>query len=275
MKPHVFPPRRILLPTDLGGASSRALAFGRVLRDQFGAAVHVLHAQYFEMPPYFSSGQLDVLKRELERSRRLASEYLRKETDSLVGPGAEVIILEKPAVEAILETAAELDTDVIVMGTHGRRGAERMWLGSVAEQVMRTSNRPVMAVRESARPAPFRHLLCPVSFSDAGRVAFEYAVQIARTSRARLSVLHAVEPGAPPMDCPLVDEESRRLCEIEESVAHGSAARTILEAAQAHRPDLVVLGADRKPSLFGALFSSTTQRVMQASPAPVLVVPRV
>ncbi len=274
MKPHTFPPSKILIPIDFGGASAAALAFGRLFREQFGSHIHVLHAQYFETPPYFSSSQLDLLQRELERSRRQAVDYLRRETESVLGPGGEVIVLEKPAVEAILTTAQTQDIDLILMGTRGRHGAGRLLLGSVAERVLRGSRSPVMAVHESRQPSPLRHLLCPVNFSKASRGALEYAAQIAIASGGRLSVLHAVEPGAPPIECPLIGEDTRSTCEIEETVLRGDGAITILNAVETIKPDMIVMGADHEASLLGELFSSTTQKVMQSTPVPILVVPR-
>jgi nucleotide-binding universal stress UspA family protein len=275
MNAHRFPPRTILVPTDMSGASASALTYARLLQDQFGAKTHVLHSQYFEMPPYFSSGQLDLLTRELARSRRAAAEYLRREIQPELGPNADVIIREKSPVAAILESAQELDIDLIVMGTHGRRGAERLWLGSTAERVLRESRHPVLAVHENSRAQPFQHLLCPINRSDAGRAAVEYAARIAEASHARLSVMHAAEPGEPPMECPLVAESIRAVCQVEETVLHGDAARTILETVSSIAPDLVVMGTDRKPSIFGELFSSTTQKVMQAAPVPIIVVPKI
>jgi len=275
MSAWIFPPRSILLPTDMSGASAAAFAYARLLKDQFGSVAHVLHAQYFEMPPYFSSGQLDLLRRELERSRRLAADYLRREAETALGEGVQVMIREKPPADAILEGGRELDVDLILMGTHGRKGAERIWLGSVAERVLRSADRPVLAVQASWSPAPIRHVLCPVIPSDAGRTALAYAARVAQIAGARLTVLHAAEPGAPPIDCPLVDEATRRNCEVEERVLQGDAARTILEAARSLKPDLVVMGAERKRSRFGEFFSSTTQKVIQSAPPPIIIVPRV
>ncbi len=274
MKAHRFPPRTILLPTDMSAASSAALTYARLLQDTFNAKTHVLHSQYFEMPPYFSSSQLDLLMRELESARKAATEYLRREIEPALGPDVHVIIREKPPVAAILESAHDLDVDLIVMGTHGRRGAERLWLGSVAERVLRESRHPVLAVRENRQAQPFQHLLCPINPGEAASAAVEYAARIALSSHARLSVLHAAEQGEPPMECPLVDEKVRGLCQVEETVLSGDAAQIILETVDSLKPDLIVMGTDRKPSIFGEFFSSTTQKVMQAAPVPILVVPK-
>ena len=61
----LFPPRNILVPTDLGPVSKSALKYARFFHDRFGSRVYVLHAEHLKLPPYFSSGQLGDLKREL------------------------------------------------------------------------------------------------------------------------------------------------------------------------------------------------------------------
>jgi len=274
MTSHAFPPARILVPTDLSAASLPALHFARVLHRQFGGEVHVLHAQHFEMPPYFSSGQIESLRREIRNSAKAAREHLRKESTAALGFEAEVAIVEKPPVEGILEAAANLDAGLIVMGTHGRRGADRFWLGSVAERVLHESTIPILAVRQGITAAPLSHVLCPVSFTDLSRQSLEYAVAMAEAGKLRLTVLHALEEGDRPLDCALVPPEVRERCRIEELTYPGNAAKAILSAANESKPDLIVMGAERKSSVFGELFSSTTERVMQWAEAPLLVVPR-
>jgi len=269
-----FPPRSILVPTDLSATSLPALHFARVLHQQFGGKVHVLHARHFEMPPYFSSGQIQDLTREIRKSAKAAAEYLRKESIAVLGFEAEVAIAEKPPVDAILEAAATLSADLIVMGTHGRRGADRFWLGSVAERILHESTTPILAVRQGMVAAPFTHILCPVSFTDLSKQALDYAVAMTEAGRLRLTVLHALEEGDGTLDCALVPAEVRERCRIEELTYPGDAAKAILSAATEFKPDLIVMGAQRKSSLFGELLSSTTERVMQWGEAPLLVVPK-
>jgi nucleotide-binding universal stress UspA family protein len=269
-----FPPKKILVPTDLSATSLPALHFARVLHRQFGGEVHVLHARHFELPPYFSSGQIQGLTREVRKSAKAATEYLRRESTAVLGFEAALAIVEKPPVEAILETAGTLGAGLIVMGTHGRRGADRFWLGSVAERILHESTTPILAVRQGMTAAPFGHILCPLSFTDLGRQALEYAIAMTDAGRLRLTVLHALEEGDRPLNCALVPAEVRERCNIEELTYHGDAAKVILSAAKEYQPDLIVMGAERKLSVFGELFSSTTERVMQWADAPLLVVPR-
>ncbi len=274
MTTHIFPPRTILVPTDLTETSIPAFQFARVLHKQFGGAVRVLHAQHLDLPPYFSSAQVQTLKHELKKSAKSAADYLRKESIAALGFEAEVVLPARPPVEAILEAVGSSEIDLIVMGTHGRHGADRFWLGSVAERILRKSPKPVLSVRQGMLAASFGHILCPVSVSGAGQEALEYAAAIADAGKLRLTALHAEEEGDKPLDCSLVPEEVRARCRVEEITYHGDAAGAILTAAREINPDVIVMGAERKPSVFGDLFSSTTERIMQWGEAPLLIVPR-
>jgi nucleotide-binding universal stress UspA family protein len=269
-----IPPKKILVPTDLGATSLPAFHFARVLHGQFGGEVHVLHAQHFVLPPYFSSGQIESLTHEIRKSKRAAAEYLRNESAAALGFDAEVAVVEKPPVEAILEAAETPGADLIIMGTHGRHGADRFWLGSVAEKILHESTKPILAVRQGMVAAPFSHVLCPVSFTDMGRQALEYAIAMADAGRLRLTVLHALAEGDKPLECTLVPAEVRERCSVEELTYPGDAVKAILSAANALKPQLIVMGAERKSSIFGELFSSTTERVMQWAEVPLLVVPK-
>jgi nucleotide-binding universal stress UspA family protein len=268
-----FPPHKAIVPVDAGGASLKALEWARLLKEKYGTATVVMHAQDFELPPYFGSGQLELLKRELKDSARAAARYFSKQAADALGFEPEVIIVEGPAAEAILDTAAHFHADLVVMGTHGRTGAERVWLGSVAERVLRGSPMPVLAVREPARTAVLSRILCPVTAGDVSRRALEYGVSIAAAAHAHLRVIHVVEKVAGPPPCSFVDDELKTKCETEEVQLQGNAAATILADVHEHRPDLIVMGAERRSSTLGGLFSNTTETVMQRAEAPLLVVP--
>lgn len=274
MTPHLYPPTRILVPTDLGATSQFALAFARYFHERYGAGVHVLHAQHFDLPPYFSSSQVEALKRALKRSGKAAAEYVRQASEALLGFSPEVAIVENDPVEAILHASIRGDLDFIIMGTHGRRGAQRVWLGSVAERVLRRSTIPVLAVRQPPSATPFQHILCPVNLTEVSEEALAYAADISKAAASQLTVLHAVETGEAPLNCPLVGEQIKRQCKVEEVTRHGNAANTIIEASSHLKPDLIVMGAERKSALMGELFSSTTASVMQWADAPLLLVPK-
>jgi len=274
MTDHRFPPQNVLVATDMSETSAAALDVARRLREQFGSSITLLHAHYFDLPFYFSSGQLTVLKREIQSLKNAALHHLREQTEKTLGGAADVRVVERPPVEAILEISESLPADLVIMGTHGRTGAGRVWLGSVAEAVLRRSRRPVLAVRAGVRIEQVRSILCPVAMNESGRVALEYAVQMAEATQAPLLILHAVEAGSQRPAAPVADDAMRSRCSLEESVVEGDAAAAILEEARSREPEVIVIGAERKPAPFGHIFSSTTQKVMQAAPVPILVVPK-
>ncbi len=269
-----FPPGKILVPSDMSAASKAALQYARYFHKSFGSAVLILHSHDLDLPPYFSSGQLAGLKRELKKLSKAAEELVRKDSESVLGFHPDIKVTENTPVDAILEASRGQEIELIVMGMHGHRGAERIFLGSVTERVLRRSNLPVLAVHQPPSEIPIRHILCPMTASEAAKQALEYAAAIAKTINARLTVLHAVEPGAEPLDCPLVEEPIKKSCRVEEVRFHGNAAKTIMEASNDLKPDLIIMGAEYKPGVLGEFFSSTTSSVMQMSVGPLMIVPK-
>ncbi len=271
---YLFPPRSILTPTDLGAASKSALKYARFFHERFGSRVSVLHAEHLEFPPYFSSGQIGELKREMKKLTRAAIDYVRKESESTLGFAPDVKVVEGMPVDVILEQSQDNQFDLAIMGVHRHSSAELFWMGSVTERVLRNSTIPVLAVRKDPPEIPIQQILCPMSSSETGKQALEYAARITKEMDARLIVLHVVEQGEEPLNCPLVDEWIQKTCRVEEIRFHGNAARTIAEASNDLKPDLIVMGAERKKSKLGEMFSSTTTGVMQIAVGPLLVVPR-
>ncbi len=140
-----YPPARILAPVDFGAASARALQVADTLARAHGSVLSVLHADIIEAPVYFTHEQA----RAIERERQAAGSSIERELTRFVrrvtlGPAAMAFVEEAPAT-AIAEAAGH--ADLIVMGTHGRRGPSRWWLGSVAERTVRESRVPVLVVR--------------------------------------------------------------------------------------------------------------------------------
>jgi nucleotide-binding universal stress UspA family protein len=271
---HSFPPRTILVPTDLGPASQSALQYAQFFHERFGTAISVLHAEHIELPPYFSSAQLGDLKHEIRRLSRNVSDVVRKESEAILGFRPDVKVVERAPVEAILEQSKDNRCDLIIMGMNGHSKMERLWMGSVTERVIRLGSTPVLAVRSDSAKTSIQRILCPMNPSETGKQALEYAAMISKEMNAELTVLHVVEKGEEPLTCPLVDEQIKKTCRVKEISSHGSAAKTIAEVANDLKPDLLIIGAEHKTSKLGELFSSTTTSVMQFAIGPLLVVPR-
>jgi uncharacterized protein (DUF302 family)/nucleotide-binding universal stress UspA family protein len=152
-----WPPKHILVAVDFGEASGRACAVAATIARATGARVSALHAEQFEAPPYFTHEQLDTMEAELKEARSRAADHVREfaATHGLVTP--EVTIVEQPAAEAILRAAD--DADLVLLGSHGRRGPSRWWMGSVSERVARDAKVPVLVVRADDPPATAADLL--------------------------------------------------------------------------------------------------------------------
>lgn len=141
----VYPPRRILAAVDFGDPSAAALHVAGGLAREFGATLTAVHAETFEAPPYFTPDQVRTIEQQRNQARREAGRYLERHASEEAGVPVTPVIVEGPASPGILATA--LDHDLIVMGTHGRRGPARWWAGSVADRIVREAGSPVLVVR--------------------------------------------------------------------------------------------------------------------------------
>jgi nucleotide-binding universal stress UspA family protein len=138
---------RILVPTDFSDASDVALAYGRRLADQFGAALHLIHVAE---NPFLRATSAD--RRTIEDAPARWLQDRLTDADRQRGATAIVKQSDEPAKE-ILQHAKSADIDLIIVGTHGRTGLPRMVLGSVAEAVVRGAPCPVLTVHADGSAA--------------------------------------------------------------------------------------------------------------------------
>jgi nucleotide-binding universal stress UspA family protein len=146
-----YPPRSILVAVDFGEASARALRVAQAMAARHGSAITAIHAETIEVPPYFTHDQLRDVARHRAETRRAAQHYLERFVHESA-PVAATLLVDGPAVPAVL--AAATRHDLVVLGTHGRRGPSLWWVGSVAERVVRDSQVPTLVVRAEAAPSP-------------------------------------------------------------------------------------------------------------------------
>ncbi len=267
-----FAPKKILVPTDLSEASNAALVHARMFREKFGAEVTVLHAERIEAPPYFTSSQLDELVKMRQTKWKEAADYVSRNVAPVLGAIPETVVVGGAPTDVILKTIEEKKPDLVIMGTHGRSGAQRFWMGSVTERVIRRGRCPVLAVRANSGPQ-FERILGAISAEDTEGVVLSTAASLAADFDAHLSVVHATGEGELPDSCPGVSEKIKERCKIEESVVRGDAAENILRVAQEVRADLIVMGGRSWVKLFGEFFSTTTEKVMRAAETSLLVLP--
>jgi nucleotide-binding universal stress UspA family protein len=297
--------RRILCPLDFSRFSRHALEQAVELAREFGADVHALHV--FAVAPVLEDVPAGVLATlepvRLPASQRTAlTAELREFTHDVEAAGVvvQVALAEGDPVATIVRRATDWPADLIVMGTHGRSGFERLLLGSVAEKVLRKAPCPVLTVpRRVISPThglTFGRILCAVDFSPASLRALEYAASLSAREGPGVSVLNVVELFAEGggmrdelvLDTPdfraalkrtararleaAIPDAVRARCPITETVTMGKAYAEILRVAAEEHSELIVLGVQGRTATDLLLFGSTTQHVVRQAACPVLTI---
>ena len=271
--------QRILAPTDLSDFAGNALGWADMLRRRLGAQLTLVYANEPYIPFDVMEGPAAyLLQHEPEFRDRLTKE-LRDHVERHLpdaGDATETIIVDKPPAQAILETADSIDADLIVMGTHGRTGWRRAFLGSVAEKVVHHTDRPVLCIPPASTPS-IGKILCPVNFTPIARVALEQAAALAETFDAELLVVHVTDAIDHASDvagefAAWIEPHVRNRCRYSHLLASGNAAEETIRLAHDAHADLIVLGAQHKRFADASVLGTTTERVIRFAKSPVWVV---
>jgi nucleotide-binding universal stress UspA family protein len=291
----------ILCPIDFSGISRHAFDHAAAIAERDHARLTLLHVAVnrpaMDLPP--------LVLDDAERARVVAG---LERMAAVVAKDVPVAVRVEEASsvhEEILAQIAALHADLLVLGTHGRSGFHRLFLGSVTEKVIRQAMCPMLVVPPRApdiapdAPVRFRRILCPVDFSQASLEALTRALDIAREARAQLTMLHVIE--IPPelrqhyqltadFDIERVHAAAaaaslRRLRElvpasgemvppVETIVREGAAPRQIVNVAVEQSSDLIVMGTYGHSIVDRMVFGSTSHQVIRAATCPVLVAGR-
>ena len=283
---------RVLAAVDFSDWTDPVLKTAAELAHRYDASLTVVYAEMFLPPPYFTERGIERIADFLETQRQAAQEHLQEVVEQTLGKeGIEVEtrLVEASPTEGILRAAEPLGADMIVMGTHGRSGLNRLLLGSVAEKVMRQARVPVLTVRGvgeegSHCEVPFRKILCPVNYTPVAQEALHWAADLARRSGAELVLMTSLEEEEAGSEeviheheqrlCAGVPEGVQAHCSIRPAVRRGNAAEQILGMAVEEECDLIVIGAQHRPLLEATIIGTTSVRVMRHAPCPVLTVSR-
>jgi nucleotide-binding universal stress UspA family protein len=287
--------RRILCPIDFSEFSVRAYRYALSLAQHYRAKLFV--QQIVEVYRYPSAGFAasaalydEFCEQLLYNAEAKLQEFVKIHADNDIQP--ERVVEQGTASDSILAFAEAQKTDLIVMGTHGRRGFDRLMLGSVTERVMRKASCPVLAVRKP--PHAFispvqqqdlvhlsRILFC-TDFSESSQRALDYAISLTTEYKSELTLLHVLEdiPVSAKKEEAIATEqldqliplEGRQTGRIKTLVRIGKPYQQIIQLALEAQSDIVVMAVRGRSTLDLAVFGSTTQRVLQLGPCPVLVI---
>jgi len=290
-----YNPSTVLCAVDFSEESRLALKYAGIGAKLYGAKLIVLHAQRFELPAYFTPDQIETLRKQLDSARAGAEDFLRQYSRSALGPLVDSLpttykVVDQHPVDAILETTSSEGANLVVLGTHGRGGATRLWLGSVAENIATHSEVPVFVVRQKQHefidvanpesPLRLRTIIAPVDFSETSRAVLRVSVSIAERFEAKVVPVCVVRGDAADnlrnSEAVLhewLGQVHASRCIVESVTRVGHAAEQILSLINETKADLAVLGAENSRSTGRPLLGRTTKLVLRQAPVPVLVVP--
>ena len=271
--------QRILVPTDLSDFAGDALRWAGMLQRRLGAHLTLLYANEPWVPFDLLEGPAAwIMQNEPEFRDRLAKELRDHVERHLpdVGDAAETLIVDEAPAQAILDTAKSIDADLILMGTHGRTGWRRVFLGSIAEKVVHHTGRPVLCIPPACPPA-IGKILCPVNFTPIARMALEQAATLAETFDAELLIVHVTDAIDHASDvagefAAWIEPHVRNRCRYSHVLASGNAAEETIRLAHEAHADLIVLGAQHKRFVDATVLGTTTERVIRFARKPVWVV---
>ncbi len=286
--------RKILCPIDFSPGSQQALRAAVRLAMDGDTELVLAHAWY--LPPLAFAGEtpfpaqiVDTMVADEEAALAAA---LRDAKD-LGAPRVSPLFLTGRPWERICETVeADPAFDLIVLGTEGRTGLRRVLLGSVAEKVVRHAACSVLAVRGKNGTSAFKHILCPIDFSQGSRAAMEQAARLADPDGLGITLLHVLDlpvrfSGEPKVAgfTEDLDRQGARLlgewaAELRTRVSVPVVTRTrigspgtqtlsVLEAEPTF--DLVVVGSHGRTGLGRVLLGSVAERIVRHAPCPVFV----
>lgn len=276
--------RCLVVPTDFSAFAQEALRYADAIRRQAGAEIHLLHVA---SPTEPASPPGEDATREAIRQAAEAAGVAQGTLTSAIRTSYAIA-------PTILTYADEIGADTVVVGTHGRRGFRRFMMGSVAEELVRTSPVDVLVVPRGGAPVsglPGRRVLAAADLHEGTDPLLAHARDLAGALDSdRLDLLHVLEPLPYPirwLDETLMnlvpDVRNRAAEELRQHatslavdpggvyVEVGVPAPTIARTAEALDSDLIVVAPHARGRMERALLGSVAGDVARVAERPVLV----
>jgi nucleotide-binding universal stress UspA family protein len=289
----------ILCPVDFSEFSSTAYRYALSVAEHYQAKLvvqHIVELWRYPSAGFAASASLydEFCQSLCESGKEHLQEFVKNYGRG--GTQLELVVHQGMAPDSILSFAQANKADVIVMGTHGRRGYDRLMLGSVTDRVMRSASCPVLAVRNPPRDLMatdehegrhvhrLRQILFCTDFSENSESALNYAISATEEYGAELTLLHVLEevPSSAKTEKAiaaaterldkLIPPKALQTLKIKTAVRVGKPYQQINQFALERQIDMVAMGVRGRGALDLAVFGSTTYRVMQLGLCPVLAV---
>ena len=278
---------KIIVATDFSPASKRLVTYAALIARRYKSKLYFTHVipsdAYKSVPPEVMT---EALKQTQERARQEMASLQR--LDCLKDIQFETLIQEGEVAPVLLRMAIEHEISLVVLGTRGHSGLDRLLHGSVAEKVFRMASCPVLIVPPSdtteAVRVPIRTILYPTNFSEESLRAAPYALSLAKRHRARLILLNVLEESEIKSrdDMTLlsvpVEKRLRELITEKEAPSRGVLAfvefgpveQRVLRVAWENHAGIIVLGIAAAGPASAHLEEGITYRIVREAPCPVL-----
>jgi len=279
--------KNILFATDFEAVANRALPFALALADHYEAKLYVTHVIPQEAYVYARPESIGRILKE-------AQDYAGYTLNQIVGPlrngghHCETLLGEGNVAEILTEFAEKYNADLIVLGTSSRAGLNKLFLGSVAEEIIREAPCPVLTVGPQVVTETFsriQRIVCAIDFSPESLRAAEFALAIAHEYQAHLTLTHVVDrvlKDSPYLAMQLAEKCLGDLIPPEPDfqsqpavvVEIGPVAERILRVASELSADMIVMGTRGAGGFAKAAshFGSTAHKVVSLATCPVLTV---
>lgn len=297
--------RSVLVPLDGSRSSEDSLPFAGEIARATGASLHLAHVHV----PYEPESLLGATQFQYEgvnlqeydaEHREQEKHYLAGLADRLSAGGTSVDarVLEGQVAEELASYADEVQSDLIVMTTHGYSGVSRFWLGSVADEIVRRTTLPLLVVhpKEAGEPPEaltIRHILVPLDGSELGESVLGPAKELATAEGAKITLTHVVRSGessswpvlaelrerpVPPIEGALeylrgvARELERDGVVVEIEVERGNLpAKTIIDVAERVGADVIAMATHGYGGVKRTVLGSVADKILRSSTLPMLV----
>jgi len=291
---------RILIPTDFSEYAEQALTQAIHFAKKYQSELHILHVNTL----FDSNPEMFGNTRVINDIQRMSENFIGKQINKIAEneslENLRVIQEHEQGISAaptILEYSNEKHIDLIVMGTHGRRGLGHLFLGSVAEEVVRLSKCPVFTVntrKKSKKMKQFKNILVPIDLSEISEISVKYAKEIAELYDSKLHLLHVIEDNVPAAYSlvgklsiydlvPDIEEKIKLRMEksyysikdylkrYKNIILTGHATTEIIKYAENHKIDLITIATHGFTGIKHLFVGSVAEKVVRMAPCPVFI----
>jgi|Deesub1362B_J571_1020462.scaffolds.fasta_scaffold00641_11 nucleotide-binding universal stress UspA family protein len=281
--------QKIIWATDFSDESKEALEYAELFAKSFDASLLALHVIPDFSPILYNTSILikgELLKKidELKKIARKKLLIIEKGKDIKI----KNIVLEGNPPDKIIEVAQNKKANLIVIGKRGLSIIEKFFIGSVANRVLRTSHVPVLITKMRGKKPQIRRILVPTDLSSREEIERKYAWEIAKVFNADITLLHVLELHGYDFPPKVLDglleaiykefqkkkKEEKEKIKIKEEIYRAvNAAVGIVDFANTHNYDLIVMSTYTQSKFQRFFLGSTTEKVISYTSIPIFVIP--